>query len=611
MASPQTEVAAVDESVALDRDDGSSYSESYSSSDDVSIYTDEDGEDGEDQLDDQMEDKDALVHWWIRKQLHRCLSKLGQLPNAEPFLEPFPWEELEFHDYLEVVEDPIDLSTCGERLENGEYDDEDGFCDPEVFWGEVTKVWDNCKDYYEGDEDAEPFQMADAMARDATAIEEDFYENLERFENSVANVDGAMGQMAAVADVAAGHMEDTLREGAVVADELMRNLAGWWWGGNGDAQAPPDKSEPAVDSEPIYLMERRIVKVVAEAPVGKGKIIMRFADGVPLEKEDQDAFIEETIHTMSEALEVDMDEIEIHWDQVFKEPKQDQTRASSDSLGIWDTLPISYRVRLQVLADLEDLVEHFDANDLKKAFRVLGEFVHVDVEPLTISKASRRPLRDHFFDMVLDLCNFDCLNDLDEIEREVTEAMKALVPVVTEIDVEEENNAKAVEFPEAHKKVPLARLMGPKTLQSHARQSSRRTVSSRGASVRDTPEMSPSCTPRRTVQSNDGASLRSGSRASKASGSSGRRSLGTRFRIDPERLAALMSVNTSSDDDEIKTKTSARSSTVGKRLSTVPKPDLNKLKSMFRPRDPNAPKRAPRVGDSGGTTPSGAAAVPG
>merc|ERR1712196_376577 len=128
-----------------------------------------------------MTDREKLGHWWCRKQLGRCLKKLRGLPEAGPFLEPLPWKKLGLDDYLDVVTDPIDLKTIGERLEHGGYEDDDGLIDPDYFWEDIMLVWENCKIYYEGDEEAKPYLMAEEMRVDAEAMEEEFWSELERF----------------------------------------------------------------------------------------------------------------------------------------------------------------------------------------------------------------------------------------------------------------------------------------------------------------------------------------------------------------------------------------------------------------------------------------------
>ena len=56
-----------------------------------------------------------------------------------PFLEPVNPDEVV--DYYEVIKEPMDLKTIGQRLENGFYRTKEIFC------ADFKKMFDNCKFY--------------------------------------------------------------------------------------------------------------------------------------------------------------------------------------------------------------------------------------------------------------------------------------------------------------------------------------------------------------------------------------------------------------------------------------------------------------------------------
>ncbi len=62
-------------------------------------------------------------------------------PNAQPFLEPVDWQELELLDYPKIVKTPMDLSTVRAKLLSGEY------ATLEEFIAQIQLIWDNCKLY--------------------------------------------------------------------------------------------------------------------------------------------------------------------------------------------------------------------------------------------------------------------------------------------------------------------------------------------------------------------------------------------------------------------------------------------------------------------------------
>mmetsp|Transcript_78709 Transcript_78709/g.138864 ORF Transcript_78709/g.138864 Transcript_78709/m.138864 type:complete len:525 (+) Transcript_78709:80-1654(+) len=169
----------------------------------------------------EVQDRDTILHWWCVRQLARSIRELRRAPKAGPFKEPLPWEELGLEDYLEVVEDPVDLRTIGERLNEEKYNDEDGLCDPEAFWADIGCCWQNCKLYYEEDMGVQAVQMAEDMRILAEGLEADFWADLGAFEASLDRVGGrALGKAAAVANVAKTAMKDA----ALHAKENAKNL---------------------------------------------------------------------------------------------------------------------------------------------------------------------------------------------------------------------------------------------------------------------------------------------------------------------------------------------------------------------------------------------------
>lgn len=232
--------------------DGRSYLEGSEEEEGSEWFEDEDGESEDDFVDDMppevMESRDKILHWWCHRQLLRTLRKLEKLPKAGPFREPLPWEELGLTDYLEIIPDPIDLRTIGERLESGEYDDDDGFLDPAVFWEDIGSCWENCKVYYEDDEEIEAVRMAEDMRLQAEAMEDSFWADLGEFEKSLDRVGGpALWKVAAVADLASGALEDAASE----AQTLLKRTAQWLAGWRGQKEEAP-KPKP---KEQIKLMK--------------------------------------------------------------------------------------------------------------------------------------------------------------------------------------------------------------------------------------------------------------------------------------------------------------------------------------------------------------------
>ncbi|CAJ1330401.1 unnamed protein product [Effrenium voratum] len=195
-----------------------------------SSFMDEDEIEARSELQDgDRESQDKILDWWCQRQLLRVVRRLARLPKAGPFKEPLPWKELGLDDYPEVISDPIDLRTIAARLQDGEYKDEEGFVNPDIFWQEVAQCWENCKVYYEDDTEIEAVRMAEEMRLEAEALEEEFWQDLEKFEESLDRVKGkALSKVAAVADVAKGAMQDAASLAMQESMKLAKRTQDWW-----------------------------------------------------------------------------------------------------------------------------------------------------------------------------------------------------------------------------------------------------------------------------------------------------------------------------------------------------------------------------------------------
>eukprot|EP00927_Polykrikos_kofoidii_P071978 TRINITY_DN68158_c0_g1_i1.p1 TRINITY_DN68158_c0_g1~~TRINITY_DN68158_c0_g1_i1.p1 ORF type:complete len:720 (-),score=139.47 TRINITY_DN68158_c0_g1_i1:184-2343(-) len=110
-------------------------------------------------------DADRLLQGWTQEQLRRCLRALRTHPRARPFLQPFPWEDLDLHDYVEVVGEPIDLSQIAQRLDEGAYwcfdngdENEGAWVDAAAFWADCARCWQQCLLYFGTDEEPESIE---------------------------------------------------------------------------------------------------------------------------------------------------------------------------------------------------------------------------------------------------------------------------------------------------------------------------------------------------------------------------------------------------------------------------------------------------------------------
>lgn len=177
-----------------------------------------------------LDDKDQLLHYWCVKQLGRCLRRLQRLPSASLFLQPLPYKDLGLEDFLEKIENPIDLETIGKRLQDGQYEDDDGLILPREFWDDIFLCWENWKRYYDNDHEAEAYRMAEDMSEHAWAMEERFGADLDRFGNSLDGLGGSLGSVATMAAVAASNLEDAAQAAYEDSGVLYSKLANWWYG---------------------------------------------------------------------------------------------------------------------------------------------------------------------------------------------------------------------------------------------------------------------------------------------------------------------------------------------------------------------------------------------
>lgn len=173
-----------------------------------------------------------MLDWWCRQRLSAIIVDLRAHHCAGPFLQPVPWEELGLEDYLDVVEIPMDLNTIKETLETDGYIDDDGlFIQPEWFWEDVERCWQNCLDYYEDEQnDVDAYKFALDMRDFSDELQEQFWIGLDEFDGRVGNLDPALHSLAVAAGAAA-----TAADAAVTAGENVAGyIANLFWGDDAD-----------------------------------------------------------------------------------------------------------------------------------------------------------------------------------------------------------------------------------------------------------------------------------------------------------------------------------------------------------------------------------------
>ena len=80
----------------------------------------------------------------VSEQLKQC-SKILQFlmghKDADPFLNPVDWKNMNLLDYPKVVKTPMDLGSVKQKLERGDYSS------AKEFRHDTTLVWTNCMTY--------------------------------------------------------------------------------------------------------------------------------------------------------------------------------------------------------------------------------------------------------------------------------------------------------------------------------------------------------------------------------------------------------------------------------------------------------------------------------
>ena len=85
-----------------------------------------------------------MSHKLTKEQVQSAVALIEAIsadPNAEDFLEPVPWKELELFDYPQIIKNPMDLGTVKSKLLGGEFENFDEFL------AHIQLIWDNCKTY--------------------------------------------------------------------------------------------------------------------------------------------------------------------------------------------------------------------------------------------------------------------------------------------------------------------------------------------------------------------------------------------------------------------------------------------------------------------------------
>lgn len=79
----------------------------------------------------------------VPQSLEACLHAVYRAVSAESTAKPFekPVAKADAPDYYEVIKDPLDLATIGQRLRRGFY------ATPQMFMGDISRMCENCKIY--------------------------------------------------------------------------------------------------------------------------------------------------------------------------------------------------------------------------------------------------------------------------------------------------------------------------------------------------------------------------------------------------------------------------------------------------------------------------------
>ena len=74
-------------------------------------------------------------------KLNEILNSLKSEEKAQEFLKPVDYKALNLHDYLNIIKNPMDLSTITNNLKNGKYNFVSHVLE------DIQLIWDNCKLY--------------------------------------------------------------------------------------------------------------------------------------------------------------------------------------------------------------------------------------------------------------------------------------------------------------------------------------------------------------------------------------------------------------------------------------------------------------------------------
>mmetsp|Transcript_19996 Transcript_19996/g.37121 ORF Transcript_19996/g.37121 Transcript_19996/m.37121 type:complete len:322 (+) Transcript_19996:2102-3067(+) len=146
------------------------------------------------------------------KKCYELLQNLKKHPLAGPFLQPVDPVALNLSDYLEVIKDPMDLSTVERNLKVGVY------ANSQQFANDVRRIWLNAFTY--NSVNSEMFFITLEMA---TYFEKNFRD----FENLVFSPDGEERRLARDKEQLLDYMTRpmTLQEKRLLATNLKRMQA--------------------------------------------------------------------------------------------------------------------------------------------------------------------------------------------------------------------------------------------------------------------------------------------------------------------------------------------------------------------------------------------------
>jgi len=149
-------------------------------------------------------EENQLFNRWFQQNLRLSLEDLIRCQQEDGFVNPLPWEDLEFEDFLVAVRSPTDLKAIGEKLEQGGYEDMYGFIDPIRFWCDVRNLWAKCARHFE--DDLTIVTMAENMSIRSAIAEDILYSELQIFEELVAQYSCTAGSLLLAVDSIADYV---------------------------------------------------------------------------------------------------------------------------------------------------------------------------------------------------------------------------------------------------------------------------------------------------------------------------------------------------------------------------------------------------------------------